>query len=914
MNDIKNALPLAFLKHINNFYIAMLLTTPVMSDVTLILENSPIPQLQNAEGSSFSKDASQGWIWDQNTFSSTNIYYFTASDPTSPSLLPTSLTNATGFSFSTDASQGWIWDQYTGSPNIYYLTPTNLTSPSSVLLEHLTYADGFSFSTDASQGWIWDQSTFPSAPYIYYLKASNPISSSSFVKLDHLQYADGFSFSTDSSQGWIWDQNPSSTSVIYYLTAAHPTSPSSVPLGNLTNATGFSFSTDASRGWIWDQNPPSTPHIYYLTATNITSPPPSAPLTNLTYANGSRFSTDASQGWIWDTGISSSRHIYYLTAADPESPSSAPLTDLQNAELSSFSTDASQGWIWDFTGSSSEQSDYIYYLKAANPISFSSAQLSNLALNRQNISSFSADASQGWIWNYHTSAPYIYYLTATNPESVSSFTSLSNLQNAFSSSFSTDAKQGWIWDTDISAPYIYYLTPTNLTSPSSVPLGNLTNAESFSFSADASQGWIWDDGISAPYIYYLTAANPTSPSSAQLTNLTNAYSYSFSADASQGWIWDMDVPNPYIYYLKAVSPIHPVAFNWSPGLGGALLNSSVNTILTESKTLRIDLQQKQLENNSQESNVSIAELMTDAQGDVNNIPLDSSVKPAQPLRSSSLNDRTRYSIRLTPFNDFLIQKKQGTIPGFRNEIVGALSTFDAQIGQGVIGGGLAYGFNHVHYLEGLGHANVNQETAVVYGSWQGSRVFMNVTCWGGFYQFHNVRNISNQDIAQSHAKGYLLSPHVELRADFHANRLLVEPFVMFDWANDWQKHFTEHGVVEMNLQVPHQYASLLRSETGICFLETLHKNWGRIVFTEKGSYINQTPFHHSSPSAVFLGSATLFSITTGSLVTENLGSVELLCSFLPNNPKMPFGMIDLQGEWGSSYQSYFAALHLGKKF
>jgi len=126
----------------------------------------------------------------------------------------------------------------------------------------------------------------------------------------------------------------------------------------------------------------------------------------------------------------------------------------------------------------------------------------------------------------------------------------------------------------------------------------------------------------------------------------------------------------------------------------------------------------------------------------------------------------------------MIQKVRGSLPRFRNEIAGALATFDAYVHSNVIvGGGAAYAFNHVHESDGIGHANFNQEVGVVYSSWQGSRFSMDASCWGGLYQFHSVRNFSGQDTARAHAKGYVLSPHLEFRAEFHPknNWFTIEP-------------------------------------------------------------------------------------------------------------------------------------------
>ena len=161
-----------------------------------------------------------------------------------------------------------------------------------------------------------------------------------------------------------------------------------------------------------------------------------------------------------------------------------------------------------------------------------------------------------------------------------------------------------------------------------------------------------------------------------------------------------------------------------------------------------------------------------------------------------------------------------------------------------------------------------------------------------------------------------MSPHAEFGGDvFSRSRWFrVQPFGMCDWANNWQKASLEKGSAGMSLTVPSQYASLLRSEAGIRLYETLAMRWGQLVFVEKGSYVNQTPFYSSSPSTLFIGSAAIFSLTTGSLSIQNLGAIEFRCSFLPSHPRIPYFTIDLQAELGSSMQSYFVSMQVGKNF
>ena len=143
---------------------------------------------------------------------------------------------------------------------------------------------------------------------------------------------------------------------------------------------------------------------------------------------------------------------------------------------------------------------------------------------------------------------------------------------------------------------------------------------------------------------------------------------------------------------------------------------------------------------------------------------------------------------------------------------------------------------------------------------------------------------------------------------------MLEPFAMFNWANIWQFHLHEHGESGFNIVLGDEYSSLLRSEMGIRFYEVCTCRWGRLIFEEKGSYVNKTPFNASASSAFFIGSISSFGLETFSSNTQNLGVAEVSCNFVPSNPKSLYGSVNFQGEFGSSSQSYTLVLEAGKDF
>ena len=269
------------------------------------------------------------------------------------------------------------------------------------------------------------------------------------------------------------------------------------------------------------------------------------------------------------------------------------------------------------------------------------------------------------------------------------------------------------------------------------------------------------------------------------------------------------------------------------------------------------------------------------------------------------------------FGEYAHQKQQGAFPAFKNWMGGFILACDyLEIANTVIGSGFAYAHNSVHLSKNGGRANTNQEFLTFYGSWSRKNLFIQGALWGGIYQMDNKRNSPFGISSTSHIHGGLFNPHLEIGTPFYikAEWLSLNPFVMCDWANNWQGSFKEKGAAGFNLVMKSQYVSLLRSEVGLRVLETLKRSWGEVIFQEKASYINKTPFHAGSVSTFFIGSPSSFSLEMFNGETENLGAAQLLIDFVPSNKKYPKGSFNYQGEFGPSSQSHLVSLGIEQRF
>jgi uncharacterized protein with beta-barrel porin domain len=281
-----------------------------------------------------------------------------------------------------------------------------------------------------------------------------------------------------------------------------------------------------------------------------------------------------------------------------------------------------------------------------------------------------------------------------------------------------------------------------------------------------------------------------------------------------------------------------------------------------------------------------------------------------------LEDPT-YSLWIEGFGTYAHQKKDSNFVALTNWIGGGMLGFDYRgIQDTVIGIGGAYAYNHVHYSKSAGHARFHQEFLTLYGSWNRKYLFINAALWGGLYQLKNERDTLGMMTSTANIDGQLLVPHLEISTPFHPmdSWFVIEPFVMFDWANNWQGKVREHGASGFNLKIGSTYSSMLRSEIGLRFFESIHYQWGDLIFQEKASYVNKLPFHTNRQSAAFVASASSFGIEVFSNKTQNLGVVQLSSQFIPCSKKYPYGALNYQGEFGSSFQSHLVSIEIGKYF
>ena len=277
----------------------------------------------------------------------------------------------------------------------------------------------------------------------------------------------------------------------------------------------------------------------------------------------------------------------------------------------------------------------------------------------------------------------------------------------------------------------------------------------------------------------------------------------------------------------------------------------------------------------------------------------------------------KYALWAAPFGLYAHQKKGNTFPGIRNRSVGGMIGFDYLGWERVIlGAGGAYAYQDVGYSNNFGKARVNQEFLTLFGSWHQKYIAIQGALWGGLYQMDNSRKTVGIITSTSHVNGWIFSPHLKISTPFNPKdkRVTIEPFVMFDWVNNWQGSIKESGKAGFNLRMGRHYVSLLRSEVGLYLIESFQLKSGDLTFEESFSYVNNTPFNAKRVPAYYVGSISTFNLQMFNDRTINLGALRLRGRFVPCSLRFPYVYLTYLGEFGSKLISHSLALEVGKRF
>ncbi len=274
-----------------------------------------------------------------------------------------------------------------------------------------------------------------------------------------------------------------------------------------------------------------------------------------------------------------------------------------------------------------------------------------------------------------------------------------------------------------------------------------------------------------------------------------------------------------------------------------------------------------------------------------------------------------FEIWVETFGALAYQKKQSQTPAFNPTTGGLILGFDGKVSDRArVGTGAAYTFTYIHEKQDAGHSRISQEYLFIYTTWDNRHWYFDTALVGGIFQIHNVRDIHMTGFdfkSESKPRGGQLAPHLEVGYDynFYDNKFTAQPFVMFDWVNNWQKSYHETGSGPFNAGQKSHYSSFLRSELGLRFYETIRYDSWNFTVQEKLSYLNKKPFQVGRVNAFLVGAPGSFTVETLTK-TQNLAVAELELVFQPHNGSFPRTTLEYQGEFGVMYRSHLVSLEL----
>jgi|GEM_PF-5169290 len=220
------------------------------------------------------------------------------------------------------------------------------------------------------------------------------------------------------------------------------------------------------------------------------------------------------------------------------------------------------------------------------------------------------------------------------------------------------------------------------------------------------------------------------------------------------------------------------------------------------------------------------------------------------------------------------------------------------------------GFARTRFWESpaLGKGYINQGFASIVGMYQFDPCYVDFALWGGYHHNKNYRTITFTGfdaIAKSGIDGWQFGPHVEFGYDYCDGGFQAEPFLSFDWMNNWQDDFKEKGASPFNMQQKNHYSSMLKSEAGIRLYQciTVESFQSKFTFKERASYLNLTLFDTGEVTGKAELGTDYFTVNTFDC-TQNHLSLGFDISMVPLNQNVVYLTLGYNGQYFDSHDSH----------
>lgn len=264
------------------------------------------------------------------------------------------------------------------------------------------------------------------------------------------------------------------------------------------------------------------------------------------------------------------------------------------------------------------------------------------------------------------------------------------------------------------------------------------------------------------------------------------------------------------------------------------------------------------------------------------------------------------------FGVLAFQESQHQTVGFDPSTAGAMLAFDSTFYPNTqLGFGAAYTFTDINQNKDSGSSYIHQGYVFAYTSSWYNNFYFDTALWGCMFRMQQKRKIDlppwNFE-SLSHPTGWQVAPHLELGYDtlnwsYLDCGFLINPFAMFDWVVASQASYQEKGSGPFNVRQRAHTSSLLRSEAGLRFYEPIASDLFKVLFEQKVSYVNRTPFGVGTVNAVLVGVPGSFTVETLTS-SQNLIAVEASVIFDPMSDIYPYWSLTYQGEFEHAFQSH----------
>jgi uncharacterized protein with beta-barrel porin domain len=236
--------------------------------------------------------------------------------------------------------------------------------------------------------------------------------------------------------------------------------------------------------------------------------------------------------------------------------------------------------------------------------------------------------------------------------------------------------------------------------------------------------------------------------------------------------------------------------------------------------------------------------------------------------------------------------------------------------KNLVGSAVGYAYTRYKQGEDKGNGHVNYFYGSIYANLVIDSFYISPALWLSYDPIDNTRRISFTGFSKD-AKAdiplWQAVPHLELGYIWNRTGFGMTPFTVFDWVESFESKYVETGASPFNARKKSRTSALVRSETGLKFLETWEHEKFTLLLTEQASYVFIHPVHSGKFETSFVGIPGQMSLATLNQ-TMNLGAIGLDMTFSLGRQRLLTLSLGYNGEFGSSYISNELSLILSRDF